>query len=101
MSVRQVSELETNAVSIERVKEYTQVDTENAWQVEATAPPPEWPTEGAIQVVGYRTRYRESLALALKDLSFCVRPHEKVGVCGRTGIRALLFARHSYFRGAL
>lgn len=89
VSVREVlwtlSELETNAVSIERVKEYTKVATEKAWYVEEGAPPPEWPTEGAIEVTGYRTRYRESLDFALRDLSFSVRANEKVGVCGRTG----------------
>ena len=83
--MRQLTELETNAVSIERIKEYTEVDTEKEWTIEETAPPADWPTNGTIDFSNYRTRYREGLDFILDDLSVAVKAQEKVGVCGRTG----------------
>ena len=83
--MRQFIELETNAVSIERIKEYTEVDTEKEWIIEETAPPPDWPAKGAIEFANYSVRYRESLDCVLNDLSVSINSHEKVGVCGRTG----------------
>lgn len=73
-------------MSIERVKEYTEVDVEKDWIVEETAPPAEWPTAGVIEFAGYSTRYREGLDYVLNDLSVAVNAQEKVGVCGRTGL---------------
>ena len=33
----------------------------------------------------YSTRYREGLDLVLKDIDLDIKPHEKIGVVGRTG----------------
>jgi ABC-type multidrug transport system fused ATPase/permease subunit len=53
--------------------------------IEDHRPPPGWPQEGAIRFENYSTRYRADLDLVLKNLSFNLLPHEKVGVVGRTG----------------
>ena len=44
-----------------------------------------WPTTGGIHVDGLVVRYRADLPPVLKGLTFKIAPHEKVGICGRTG----------------
>ncbi|XP_033886772.3 multidrug resistance-associated protein 1-like isoform X3 [Acipenser ruthenus] len=83
--VRMSSELETNIVAVERVKEYSDTEKEAVWRVEQTAPPPAWPTHGHIDIRDYGLRYREDLELALKNISFTIEGGEKVGIVGRTG----------------
>ncbi|XP_041086711.1 multidrug resistance-associated protein 1-like [Polyodon spathula] len=83
--VRMSSELETNIVAVERVKEYSDTEKEATWRVEKTAPPQAWPTHGHIEIRDYGLRYREDLELVLKNISFTIEGGEKVGIVGRTG----------------
>uniref|UniRef100_A0A8C4VJS7 Canalicular multispecific organic anion transporter 1 n=1 Tax=Gopherus evgoodei TaxID=1825980 RepID=A0A8C4VJS7_9SAUR len=82
--VRMTSELETNIVAVERVREYTEVENEAQW-VTAQRPPPGWPTKGEIQITDYQVRYRPGLELVLHGLTCDIGSTEKVGVVGRTG----------------
>ncbi len=59
------------------------------WQIPASQPGPEWPQAGAVEFHSYGTGYRDNLELVLKDLTFHVRPKEKV--MGRSGERTLKF----------
>jgi ATP-binding cassette subfamily C (CFTR/MRP) protein 1 len=81
--IRSYCEIETNVVSVERIKEYIDLPTEkyNA----SRGVDPLWPTKGKIEFRDYATRYRPGLDLALRDLSFTVTPKEKIGIIGRTG----------------
>ncbi|XP_028989328.1 ATP-binding cassette sub-family C member 3 isoform X2 [Betta splendens] len=83
--VRMTSDLESNIVAVERVKEYSETQTEAPWEVEDKKPPPEWPLEGNVDFQGYSVRYREGLDLVLKRLTLSVKGGEKVGIVGRTG----------------
>lgn len=83
--VRVTSDLESNIVSVERVKEYSETPKEAEWDRESTRPRPSWPSDGAVKFSRYSTRYREDLDLVLKDISFSVNPKEKIGIVGRTG----------------
>ena len=74
-----------NINSVERVREYLNIEHEAPPVIEDHRPPPGWPQEGAIRFEDYSTRYRSDLELVLKNLSFSLLPHEKVGVVGRTG----------------
>ncbi|NXI71277.1 MRP1 protein, partial [Anseranas semipalmata] len=82
--VRKACEIETNAVSIERVCEYANMDKEEPW-ITSKRPPVGWPDRGIIQFVNYKAQYRKDLGLALNDISFQTRSKEKVGIVGRTG----------------
>ncbi|OXB64192.1 hypothetical protein ASZ78_002114 [Callipepla squamata] len=82
--VRKACEIETNAVSIERVCEYANMDKEKPW-ITSKRPPAGWPDRGIIEFVNYRAQYRKDLGLALNDISFQTRNEEKVGIVGRTG----------------
>ncbi|KAK6726836.1 hypothetical protein RB195_004877 [Necator americanus] len=82
--VRQVSEVETNVVAVERIKEYTETAVEANWRRQQR-PPVGWPSKGEIDFKDYSTRYRPGLDLVLKGLTVHISPGEKVGVVGRTG----------------
>ena len=56
--VRMTSEVETNIVAVERLKEYSESTTEAEWENSSTKPPETWPTKGNIRVQNYSTRYR-------------------------------------------
>ncbi|CAH1777684.1 unnamed protein product [Owenia fusiformis] len=84
-AVRMTSDLETNIVSVERVKEYSETPTEDEWHREETAPSQQWPEAGKVVFEGYQTRYREGLDLVLRGIDANIVGGEKVGIVGRTG----------------
>ncbi|XP_074696427.1 multidrug resistance-associated protein 1 isoform X7 [Strix aluco] len=75
--VRMSSELETNIVAVERVKEYAEMEKEAEWSIEQTAPASTWPTEGKVEFRGYGLRYREDLDLVLKNINVTINGGEK------------------------
>lgn len=83
--VRQTVEVETNIVSVERVLEYANLPSEAPEVIFKRRPAIGWPAQGAVSFKNYSTRYREGLDLVLKDIDLDIRPHEKIGVVGRTG----------------
>ena len=44
-----------------------------------------WPTEGKIEFINAKLKYRPGLPLVLKGLNISIPAHAKVGVVGRTG----------------
>ncbi|NWS44058.1 MRP3 protein, partial [Probosciger aterrimus] len=83
--VRMTSELETNIVAVERIKEYSETETEAPWVIEGKSPPEDWPSKGELEFVNYSVRYRKGLDLVLKGLNLQVHGGEKIGIVGRTG----------------
>ena len=83
--VRLYSANEQNMNSVERIKEYMEVDQEAQAIIKEARPPAGWPSQGAIQFIKYTTRYRQDLDPVLRDLTFGILPGERVGVVGRTG----------------
>ncbi|XP_050416421.2 multidrug resistance-associated protein 1-like [Patella vulgata] len=83
--VRMTSDLETNIVSVERVKEYSETPTEAAWNIPFRKPPRGWPDSGNIIFENLTTRYRPGLDLVLKGINCEVKSGEKIGIVGRTG----------------
>ncbi|KAL4122728.1 hypothetical protein QTP88_015009 [Uroleucon formosanum] len=83
--VRLTSDVETNIVAVERIKEYGETPQEAAWEVPSTQPPKEWPTRGEVQFKNLKVRYREGLDLVLKGLDLIVEGGQKVGIVGHTG----------------
>lgn len=103
MGVRASTELETNIVSVERIKEYADIPAEvcknficmtffyiNFFSLQAewetdVKPPKNWPQKGEIQFVNYCLRYRKNLDLVLKGVDCSIGEMEKIGIVGRTG----------------
>lgn len=83
---RMVSQLQTQMVSVERVKTYAEIDTEASLESSSDRKPPSsWPNAGKISFENVRMRYRPGLPRVLRGLTFTVNPREKIGVVGRTG----------------
>lgn len=83
--VRMTSDLETNVVSVERIKEYSETEREALWDIDETKPPKKWPSDGKVSFENYETRYRAGLDLVLRGISVDIAGGEKVGIVGRTG----------------
>ena len=83
--VRQSTELEVNMNAVERVVEYTKLTPEKPPIVPDQRPPSGWPSEGVITAKNLVVKYREVLDPVLTGINFSTRPHEKIGIVGRTG----------------
>ncbi|PVH78648.1 hypothetical protein DL98DRAFT_656027 [Cadophora sp. DSE1049] len=76
---------EQNMNSVERIKEYLDVEQEAEAVIAKTRPAANWPSQGSVEFITYTTRYRPDLEPVLKNVSFKISPLEKVGIVGRTG----------------
>lgn len=83
--VRMSSDVETNVVAVEKVKEYCNTEKEAEWQHETSTIHPGWPTRGCIDIRGFGLRYRHDLDLAIRNITITINGGEKVGIVGRTG----------------
>ncbi|KAG0192526.1 hypothetical protein DFQ28_008764 [Apophysomyces sp. BC1034] len=90
--VRMYAVNEMNAVSIERVHEYLDVEEEPAAHVPNFTPRPTWPEHGAVQVQDLVMQYAPENPPVLRNISFETRPREKIGIVGRTGSGKSTFA---------
>uniref|UniRef100_A0A4W5MSH2 Multidrug resistance-associated protein 4 n=1 Tax=Hucho hucho TaxID=62062 RepID=A0A4W5MSH2_9TELE len=82
--VRQSAEVENMMTSVERVVEYTELESEAPWETQKR-PPPEWPSQGLITFDRVNFSYSSDGPVVLKDMKAVFRPKEKVGIVGRTG----------------
>ncbi|KAF8761483.1 ABC transporter transmembrane region [Rhizoctonia solani] len=84
--VRVFAQLELDFNSVERIGEYLILPQEAPAIIANARPPAHWPSRtGGITVDHLVMRYADGLPDVLRDLTFEVKPREKVGVVGRTG----------------
>ncbi|CAL7941040.1 unnamed protein product [Xylocopa violacea] len=84
--MRQSTELENQMTSVERVLEYTNVESEPPLESAPDKKPKEtWPEEGKVEFKNVSLRYDPAEAPVLKNLNFMIYPQEKIGIVGRTG----------------
>ncbi|OBA19157.1 hypothetical protein METBIDRAFT_33368 [Metschnikowia bicuspidata var. bicuspidata NRRL YB-4993] len=83
--IRLWAEVETKAVSLERLIEYGNLPSEAEMIIENNRPDSHWPATGEIHFKDYSTRYRENLDPVLRNINLDIKPAEKVGIVGRTG----------------
>jgi len=72
-------------IAVERILEYSELPNEPLEEGKIV-PSLEWPKEGEIKFEDVSFSYDKSLPSALKNLTFTIKPSEKIGVVGRTGI---------------
>ncbi|XP_021376611.1 multidrug resistance-associated protein 4-like isoform X5 [Mizuhopecten yessoensis] len=85
-AVRQSAEVENQMISVERVLDYSRLETEGDLESKkGHKPPPEWPPNGEIKGTNVTLKYSKTGPLVLKHLSFYIKGREKVGIVGRTG----------------
>ncbi|KAI0039394.1 P-loop containing nucleoside triphosphate hydrolase protein [Auriscalpium vulgare] len=82
--VRNFNAFEISANSLERIQAYIDIEQEPRPTREGE-PPAYWPASGDLRVEGLSARYSENGPEILHELSFHIRPGERVGVVGRTG----------------
>lgn len=83
--IRGLSDIESRMNSVERIEQYTKIDTERDAFISEYSPPSSWPSRGAITFDSVSLRYRQGLPLVLDGISFKIRAGEKIGIVGRTG----------------
>ncbi|CAG9767557.1 unnamed protein product [Ceutorhynchus assimilis] len=81
--MRQWSELENNMTSVERVVEYSEVDQEI--KAEVKEPQKNWPEHGLLEFKSVYLRYATNEPYVLNNLTFKIKPRQKIGIVGRTG----------------
>jgi ATP-binding cassette subfamily C (CFTR/MRP) protein 1 len=75
--VAQFAQNEQNMNAVERVLVYTELPPEDDG-TSSDVPPPSWPDKGEVKFSNVELAYRKGLPLVLKDVTFQVRPGEKV-----------------------
>ncbi|CAG9839260.1 unnamed protein product [Diabrotica balteata] len=93
--IRASAELSSNMISVERILQYTKLDTEGPFESLPTKKAPKnWPDKGQISFKEMYLKYAPEQSPVLKNLNFEIKSGEKVGVVGRTGAgkSSLVFA---------
>ncbi|KAK4256615.1 hypothetical protein QN277_006318 [Acacia crassicarpa] len=85
MSVSLTCQVENKMISVERIKQFSNIPPEAPWTVPDGLPPHNWPTHGHIKLQDLKVRYRPNTPLVLKGISLSIDGGEKIGIVGRTG----------------
>lgn len=65
--------------SVERVVEYTELESEAPWETQKR-PPPDWPSKGLLTFDQVSFSYSDDGPLVLSNLKAMFRPREKVSL---------------------
>lgn len=69
--IRESAELENQMISVERIVEYTGVESEPPLESdEQNAPPKDWPKDGSIEFRTLSLRYNDNGSRVLRNLTF-------------------------------
>ncbi|KAF1319940.1 Atp-binding protein, partial [Globisporangium splendens] len=82
------SKAENSMVNVERVLEYSSLEQEGRGETASLLlmePHESWPVRGEITFDSVAFNYKPHDPLVLKNVSFSIQSHEKIGIVGRTG----------------
>ncbi|KAI7725280.1 hypothetical protein M8C21_011147 [Ambrosia artemisiifolia] len=77
--------VENRMVSVERIKQFTNIPSEAEWVKKDNPPPSNWPSHGNVELKDLQVRYRSNTPLVIKGITLSIKGGEKIGVVGRTG----------------
>ncbi|XP_067119202.1 ATP-binding cassette sub-family C member 4-like [Centruroides vittatus] len=81
-----LSETEYQMNSVARILNYSELKSEAAYESSPDEQPPaNWPQKGEIEFKNVSLKYSNDRSTVLNNLSFLIKPGEKIGVVGRTG----------------
>jgi ABC-type multidrug transport system fused ATPase/permease subunit len=76
--------LTASYASLERIYAYLHIEQEPK-PIQDMVPPASWPTNGELRVEHLSARYSPDGPCVLQDISFHIKPGERIGIVGRTG----------------
>ncbi|KAJ7700789.1 P-loop containing nucleoside triphosphate hydrolase protein [Mycena rosella] len=79
-----INQLEIQSNSIERIKQYLEIEQEPKETVNGR-PPAHWPSSGNLRAENLSARYSADGPSVLRDISFDIKGGERIGIVGRTG----------------
>ncbi|KAI7489964.1 multidrug resistance-like protein [Hortaea werneckii] len=77
--------METCLGAVQRIKEFSDQKPTQPENSELEMPFERWPDQGCVEFKTYSGSYGSTSPLVLKNVSFTIRPGQKVAICGRTG----------------
>ncbi|KAI4321713.1 hypothetical protein MLD38_035062 [Melastoma candidum] len=80
-----ICSMENTIISVERIQQYTAIESEPPLVIEDNRPPQSWPSCGEISLRDLQVRYAPQLPLVLRGISCTFLGGAKTGVVGRTG----------------
>lgn len=79
------TQLETSLGAIARLKWFIKNTPNENKPDESNEPPYDWPSKGGVEFRNVSASYSDDGVKVLKDVSFSIKPGQKVGLCGRSG----------------
>ncbi|KAJ0970834.1 hypothetical protein J5N97_018793 [Dioscorea zingiberensis] len=76
---------EIKMISVERILQYTKIDSEAPLVIEDCKPPQNWPETGTICIRNLQVGYADNLPPVLKNITCTFPGRKRVGIVGRTG----------------
>ncbi|XP_023242770.1 multidrug resistance-associated protein 4-like [Centruroides sculpturatus] len=81
-----LSETDYQMNSVARILNYSKLKSEAAYESSPDKQPPaDWPQKGEIEFKNVSLKYSNDRSIVLNNLSFLIKPGEKIGIVGRTG----------------
>nr|QTX16889.1 ABCC10 [Echinochloa colona] len=84
-SIQRQCSLANQIISVERVNQYMDIQSEAAEVIEENRPAPDWPEVGRVELKVLKIRYRQDSPLVLHGISCTFEGGHKIGIVGRTG----------------
>ncbi|KAM0479830.1 hypothetical protein ACHAPX_004407 [Trichoderma viride] len=79
------SQLETSLGAVTRIKTFEETTPSELLPHENYTPPEEWPSQGSLEFIDLSVQYDSTAHPVLRNISFSIRPGEKLGLVGRSG----------------
>uniref|UniRef100_A0ACD5ZL39 Uncharacterized protein n=1 Tax=Avena sativa TaxID=4498 RepID=A0ACD5ZL39_AVESA len=84
-SIQNQCKLANQIISVERLSQYMDIQSEAAEHVQKNQPAPDWPTDGSVELRDLKIRYRKDAPLVLQGITCKFEAGDKIGIVGRTG----------------
>ncbi|XP_051197537.1 ABC transporter C family member 10 [Lolium perenne] len=84
-SIQKQCDLANKIISVERVDQYMDIQSEAAEVIEENRPVPDWPQVGNVELKDLKIRYRKDAPLVLHGITCKFEGRDKIGIVGRTG----------------
>ncbi|KAM3207746.1 hypothetical protein ACQJBY_062800 [Aegilops geniculata] len=84
-SIQNQCNLANQIISVERVNQYMDIQSEATEVIEENRPLQDWPQDGYVELRDLKIRYRKDTPLVLHGITCKFQGGDKIGVVGRTG----------------